>query len=820
MTKDEIPLEKKKKFGVVSRKFAKKTKRTLKHKRPRVTTRNWVKNFLGSKSYLIGILFPTFYLLFIHDIISASGTAWTRTLSATVGAFDFAIFFVFVAEIGLNVFAYRKHYVLSWFALLDVIAVLSLIPDILQFLFLVDVNDGLQQFKLARVARTARVATRMARLPKLLELLSCGKEKPEEVAGIEPSAIAGRLQERISAKVVVAMLLLLLVATLCSQSPSITTHGQVALHEIETVGISANFTGSIYEQILNVYTTQYTVLKLEINGNMVVDQSHRISRTQSIYLQKFSTDLSSVTLLDESEQKEIYGLSIVQTACTIIILFLACLLISRDMLVLVINPIERMLALIKKLTSTISAHSDSSRYNSDYSSEDDDDEVNEGVAGASGDIESQTMDADEDEEDDNKETNLLVEFVDILAQEQMEMDAQRREEHHKKKLLHILSAGAQGWLQRKRYRQIKRVYISRENVAKELLSTEKSYISSLQALVDIIVNPLRESGILEEDVIQSIFLGLDSVINYSKAFMARLESRYQPWSIHSKLGDIFHSLDDMVDAYSGFINNCTHSAELVLKCKENPKFVNFMLEQEKKPACNYQTIESFMIMPVQRPPRYVMLMEQLAKYTPVDHPDYSPALAAANNLKKATTMINERKREAENRTMVQSIYLRLEPAVDILMTGPCTFLKEGQLDNEGETYQFYLFNCVLLKCRQKDGGIRMIVVEEIPVTEASTATALADSPHFGLKYAFQFESGTTRIILSAESPTLQTEWLEAIQQLSPKKEQKSERKNSVRPLSSSAEIKSPWARLKEKTISNANDKSRRSLNNSSNSVQK
>jgi hypothetical protein len=76
---------------------------------------------------------------------------------------------------------------------------------------------------------------------------------------------------------------------------------------------------------------------------------------------------SHSTIEDKSEQQEIYILSIVQTFCTIIILFFACLLISRDMLVLVIRPIERMLALIKKLTSTISSHSaDSSRYDSDY----------------------------------------------------------------------------------------------------------------------------------------------------------------------------------------------------------------------------------------------------------------------------------------------------------------------------------------------------------------------------------------------------------------------------------------------------------------------
>jgi hypothetical protein len=140
------------------------------------------------------------------------------------------------------------------------IAILSLIPDILQYLFLVDVDSDLTQFKMARVARTARLATRLARLPKILDLISCGKasklgekerggerekregrregeregerkrggerereregrkgageegrntkhqilitfEDKDENAGLEPSAIATRLQTRIAAKV-------------------------------------------------------------------------------------------------------------------------------------------------------------------------------------------------------------------------------------------------------------------------------------------------------------------------------------------------------------------------------------------------------------------------------------------------------------------------------------------------------------------------------------------------------------------------------------------------------------------------------------------
>lgn len=47
-------------------------------------------------------------------------------------------------------------------------------------------------------------------------------------------------------------------------------------------------------------------------------------------------------------------------------------------------------------------------------------------------------------------------------------------------------------------------------------------------------------------------------------------------------------------------------------------------------------------MPIQRAPRYSLLLDQLAKYTPEDHFDYSPTLSSVDAVKRATTTMNER----------------------------------------------------------------------------------------------------------------------------------------------------------------------------------
>lgn len=43
---------------------------------------------------------------------------------------------------------------------------------------------------------------------------------------------------------------------------------------------------------------------------------------------------------------------------------------------------------------------------------------------------------------------------------------------------------------------------------------------------------------------------------------------------------------------------------------------------QKDPACHGLDLESLLILPVQRIPRYIMLLKDLYRHTPPAHPDY------------------------------------------------------------------------------------------------------------------------------------------------------------------------------------------------------
>ena len=57
--------------------------------------------------------------------------------------------------------------------------------------------------------------------------------------------------------------------------------------------------------------------------------------------------------------------------------------------------------------------------------------------------------------------------------------------------------------------------------------------------------------------------------------------------------------------------------------------------------CNAKVlIESLLIMPVQRIPRYTLLLEDLFKNTPSDHPDNENIFKAIQGLKKVAAHVN------------------------------------------------------------------------------------------------------------------------------------------------------------------------------------
>jgi len=121
------------------------------------------------------------------------------------------------------------------------------------------------------------------------------------------------------------------------------------------------------------------------------------------------------------------------------------------------------------------------------------------------------------------------------------------------------------------------------------------------------------------------------------------------------------------------------------------EFVRLLKEGKADPLTSKQAMESFQIMPVQRVPRYQLLLRELLKYTDETHPDYQSLQMALRMIKDIALTINDGKKLAEERQRIVDIQNNLVGNMK------CPYLVQPtrRLVYEGFTHYFSVFSSIL-----------------------------------------------------------------------------------------------------------------------------
>ncbi|KAJ3434142.1 faciogenital dysplasia protein [Anaeramoeba flamelloides] len=110
----------------------------------------------------------------------------------------------------------------------------------------------------------------------------------------------------------------------------------------------------------------------------------------------------------------------------------------------------------------------------------------------------------------------------------------------------------------------------------------------------------------------------------------------------TRLGKCFQGFKVIVRLYGDYCEGYEEGLKLLANLRaKKEKFSNWLLEVKSLPEAGNLDITSYLIMPIQRLPRYTLLLSEALKHTDPLHPDYAPTKEAMGFIEKIAQKINE-----------------------------------------------------------------------------------------------------------------------------------------------------------------------------------
>ncbi|KAM7011792.1 FYVE, RhoGEF and PH domain-containing protein 3 isoform 3-T3 [Passerculus sandwichensis] len=234
------------------------------------------------------------------------------------------------------------------------------------------------------------------------------------------------------------------------------------------------------------------------------------------------------------------------------------------------------------------------------------------------------------------------------------------------------------------------------NIANELLHTEEAYVKRLHLLDQVFCTKLSEAGISSE-VITGIFSNISSIYCFHGQFLLpELKTRItQEWSVNPRLGDILQKLAPFLKMYGEYVKNFDRAMDIVNTCMQRSSpFKDVVQNIQKQEVCGNLTLQHHMLEPVQRIPRYELLLKDYLKKLPEESPDRKDAEKSLELISTAANHSNAAIRKMEKMHKLLEVYERLGGEEDIV--NPANeLIKEGQIQKlsakNGTAQDRYLF---------------------------------------------------------------------------------------------------------------------------------
>ncbi|NXQ18766.1 FGD2 protein, partial [Peucedramus taeniatus] len=251
-----------------------------------------------------------------------------------------------------------------------------------------------------------------------------------------------------------------------------------------------------------------------------------------------------------------------------------------------------------------------------------------------------------------------------------------------------------------------------KKIALELLETEQAYVNRLHLLDQVFYTELMKEAktgkTVPEEVVKMIFSNISSIYQFhAEFFLPELQKRMEDWNCNPRIGDVIQKLAPFLKMYGEYVKNFDKAVELITAWSEkSPPFQELIADIQKRKVCANLTLQHHMLEPVQRIPRYELLLKDYVRKLPPQSPDRGDAEKALEMIFMVAKHSNAAIAEMERLQNLWVVYQRLgleddivDPSNELIKEGPIQ--KISTRNNSTSEKYLFLFNNMLLYCVPK-----------------------------------------------------------------------------------------------------------------------
>ena len=223
------------------------------------------------------------------------------------------------------------------------------------------------------------------------------------------------------------------------------------------------------------------------------------------------------------------------------------------------------------------------------------------------------------------------------------------------------------------------------HAVQEIMTSEKSYVDILKILdeftkrVESKITKTSEEGVRIYQM--SLFTILPQLLMLNSHLLDEFETRINNWTTHKKIADVFVKKGDFLKIYSAYMDTFEQTSSIFQECERKFQgFAKIVKEIERLPLCQGLGLQGHMLAPVQRLPRYKMLLETYLKYQEENAEDFEDTKNALRTVISVTNASNKRLHEKDMMNKMKQLQKRFGSEYELVRAAR-SLLKEGRLAN-------------------------------------------------------------------------------------------------------------------------------------------